>query len=90
MANNHRVASTIFRAPCGPSSPEASLCEVFINHEFEEAHYGNFLNEVSPGIADGRILYREDVINGLENAPRAFIDMLAARNFGKVLVCLKN
>ena len=30
--------------------------------------------------------YREDVTDGLENAPRAFIGMLEGRNFGKQLV----
>lgn len=60
----------------------------FINYEFEEAYYADFIREVSQGIADGRIRYREDITDGLENAPCAFIDMLAGRNFGKVLVRL--
>jgi NADPH-dependent curcumin reductase CurA len=58
----------------------------FINYEFEDAYYADFIREVSQGIADGHIRYREDITDGLENAPRAFIDMLAGRSFGKVLV----
>ena len=38
------------------------------------------------GIADGRIRYREDITDGLENAPEAFIGMLEGHNFGKALV----
>jgi len=33
-----------------------------------------------------RIRYREDITDGLENAPAAFIGMLQGRNFGKALV----
>jgi len=58
----------------------------FINYEFAKEHYGAFLRTVADGIADGRIRYREDIAEGLENAPVAFIGMLEGRNFGKVLV----
>ncbi len=58
----------------------------FINYEFAEAHYPEFLREVGAGIAAGRIRYREDVVDGLEKAPEAFIGMLDGRNFGKVVV----
>jgi len=58
----------------------------FINYEFAAEHYPAFLREVGAGIADGRIRYREDFVNGLENAPEAFIGMLEGRNFGKLIV----
>jgi NADPH-dependent curcumin reductase CurA len=58
----------------------------FLNYEFAAEHYPAFLREVSAGIADGRIRYREDFVNGLENAPEAFIGMLEGRNFGKLIV----
>ena len=58
----------------------------FINYEFAAEHFGDFLREVSAGIADGSIRYREDFIDGLENAPEAFIGMLEGRNFGKLIV----
>jgi NADPH-dependent curcumin reductase CurA len=41
---------------------------------------------VSAGIADGRIRYREDLTDWLENAPAAFIGLLEGGNFGKALV----
>jgi NADPH-dependent curcumin reductase CurA len=47
---------------------------------------GTFLREVSRWIAEGRIRYREDIVDGLENAPAAFIGMLNGHNFGKLLV----
>jgi hypothetical protein len=58
----------------------------FINNEFAAEHYPIFLSEVDAGIADGRIRYREDFVDGLENAPEAFIGMLEGRNFGKLIV----
>jgi NADPH-dependent curcumin reductase CurA len=58
----------------------------FINYEFTEQHFPAFLETVSAGIADGRIRYREDITDGLENAPATFMGMLQGRNFGKTLV----
>jgi NADPH-dependent curcumin reductase len=58
----------------------------FINTEFVAEHYADFLKVVSAGIADGRIRYREDVTEGLENAPAAFMGLLQGKNFGKALV----
>ena len=37
-------------------------------------------------LKDGKIKFREDVIDGLENAPQAFIGLLEGKNFGKLLV----
>jgi len=58
----------------------------FINTEFVAEHYAEFLRTVSAGIADGRIRYREDITEGLENAPAAFMGLLEGKNFGKALV----
>jgi NADPH-dependent curcumin reductase CurA len=58
----------------------------FIYYDLVAEHYPAFLREVGAGIADGRIRYREDFVNGLEKAPEAFIGMLAGRNFGKLIV----
>ena len=35
---------------------------------------------------DGKVKYREDVTQGVENAPAAFIGMLKGENFGKQVV----
>jgi NADPH-dependent curcumin reductase CurA len=48
--------------------------------------YGDFMREVSAWVGAGRIKYREDVVEGLENAPRALIGLLRGENFGKLLV----
>ena len=45
-----------------------------------------FRKEVGGWIQEGRVRYREDVVEGLENAPEAFIGLLKGRNFGKLVV----
>jgi NADPH-dependent curcumin reductase CurA len=79
----------------GPNLLPATMREVlskslslrgYINYEFAAEHYPAFLSTVGTALADGRIRYREDVTDGLEKAPAAFIGMLEGRNFGKVLV----
>jgi NADPH-dependent curcumin reductase CurA len=58
----------------------------FINTEFVTDHYADFLKLVSAGLKDGRILHREDITDGFENAPTAFMGLLQGKNFGKALV----
>jgi NADPH-dependent curcumin reductase CurA len=79
----------------GPNLLPATMREVlsksltlrgYINYEFAAEHYPAFLHTVTAAVADGRIRYREDITEGLENAPAAFIGMLEGRNFGKALV----
>jgi NADPH-dependent curcumin reductase CurA len=39
-------------------------------------------------VREGRLKYRESVVEGLRNAPKAFIGLLSGKNFGKQLVRL--
>jgi NADPH-dependent curcumin reductase CurA len=57
----------------------------FIVTDFAAKH-GDFLRDVAAWIKDGRIKYREDVVDGLQNAPEAFMGLLTGKNFGKLLV----
>ncbi len=47
---------------------------------------GEFAREMTGWLKDGRVRYREDVVDGLENAPEAFIGLLKGRNTGKLLI----
>jgi NADPH-dependent curcumin reductase CurA len=57
----------------------------FIVWDFVEQQ-DDFLREVGPWVRDGRIKYREDIVNGLVDAPEAFIGLLRGDNFGKLIV----
>jgi NADPH-dependent curcumin reductase len=48
--------------------------------------WGEFFRDMSTWVREGRVKYREDVVDGLERAPEAFIGLLQGRNFGKLLV----
>ena len=47
---------------------------------------GEFMREVGALLAAGKVRFKEDVVNGLENAPEAFIGLLNGRNFGKLVI----
>jgi NADPH-dependent curcumin reductase CurA len=57
----------------------------FIMHEFAYLRPA-FFNDASRWIAEDRLRYREDIVDGLQNAPAAFIGLLQGRNFGKLVV----
>lgn len=46
----------------------------------------DFQREAGPWLRDGKLKYREEFVDGLANAPRAFMAMLKAESFGKVIV----
>lgn len=48
--------------------------------------YDEFASQMGAWVEEGRIKFREDVVDGLENAPQAFIGLLEGRNFGKLVV----
>lgn len=54
---------------------------------FDHQHrWKSFYDDMSKWIRDGRVKYREDFVDGLENAPGAFQGLLEGRNFGKLIV----
>jgi NADPH-dependent curcumin reductase len=50
------------------------------------ARWGEFRAQMSEWLTSGKIKYREDIVDGIEAAPRAFIGLLAGANRGKLLV----
>ena len=52
--------------------------------------YDEFAQDMNQWLAKGKIQYREQLVEGLENAPDAFIGLLEGKNFGKVVVQVNN
>ncbi|MTH46005.1 NADP-dependent oxidoreductase [Intestinirhabdus alba] len=50
-------------------------------HRIHEFH-----QEMGRWVEEGKIHYREQITDGLENAPQAFIGLLTGKNFGKVVI----
>ena len=48
--------------------------------------YDEFSQNMSQWLADGKIKYREDLVEGLENTVESFIGLLEGKNFGKLVM----
>jgi NADPH-dependent curcumin reductase CurA len=47
-----------------------------------------FRTDMAQWVKDGRVKWQETVENGIENAPRAFLNLFTGANTGKMLVKL--
>ena len=81
--------------PAGPDRMSMLMAQLLIKRIkmqgfiiFDDyAHrYGEFAAEMGQWLAEGKIHYREHLVEGLENAPQAFIGLLEGKNFGKLVV----
>jgi NADPH-dependent curcumin reductase CurA len=48
--------------------------------------YRAFLEEVGPWVRDGKLVYRETIVDGIDNIPSAFAGLFRGDNIGKMLV----
>jgi NADPH-dependent curcumin reductase len=62
----------------------------FIIFDDYGSRYGEFVSQMSTWLKEGKIKFREDIVDGLENAPQAFIGLLQGKNFGKLVVRVAN
>jgi len=53
---------------------------------FPASLYKEFARDMTAWLQDGSVKYKEHVVDGLENAPEAFNQLLAGGNFGKMVV----
>jgi NADPH-dependent curcumin reductase CurA len=59
--------------------------EGFLVFQFLE-RYPEGLSQMAQWVKEGKLKYKEDIEEGIENTPRAFMAMLKGRNIGKQLV----
>jgi NADPH-dependent curcumin reductase CurA len=78
--------------PVGPRNLSAVVGKRLTLRGFIVRDHGHlmpdFVREVGTWLSEGRIRYRETVVEGIENAPQAFIGLLRGENTGKMLVKL--
>lgn len=48
--------------------------------------YNEFAQDMTQWLAEGKIQYREHLVEGLDKAPEAFIGLLEGKNFGKLVI----
>ncbi|MDN4059843.1 NADP-dependent oxidoreductase [Massilia sp. YIM B02769] len=58
----------------------------FIIFDDYGSRYGEFHGQMRSWLQEGKIKFREDIVEGLENAPQAFIGLLEGKNFGKLII----
>jgi NADPH-dependent curcumin reductase CurA len=58
----------------------------FIILDHYATRYADFRRDMGAWVTAGAVKMREDIVDGLENAPAAFSGLLEGRNFGKLVV----
>lgn len=53
---------------------------------FPRSTFDEFQSAMSQWLAQGKVHYKEQIVDGLENAPGALSDLLVGNNFGKMVV----
>jgi len=75
--------------PPGPNMGSVLVNRVMIRGFIVSDHVDRlpaFLADTAGWLREGRLKYREDVVEGLDHAPRAFIGLRRGENLGKMLV----
>ncbi|KAF9174769.1 hypothetical protein BGX21_008281 [Mortierella sp. AD011] len=58
----------------------------FVVSDFAQEYGADFAKDVGSWLANGGIIYKEDIADGIDGAPDAFVGMLHGKNFGKQVV----
>lgn len=62
----------------------------FIIFEDYGHRYDEFARDMTEMLGTGKIHYREQIVEGLESAPQAFMGLLEGKNFGKLVIKVNN
>lgn len=58
----------------------------YLRHKKGKCYFETFMRDMKAWVADGKVKVREDIVEGLENAPASLIGLFEGNNFGKLLV----
>jgi len=97
MNNNGRIVLcgmiSVYNATRPPRAPRNLISAIpkrltlkgFIVHDHNDRLL-DFTEDMSRWIKEGRIKWKETVVQGIENAPKAFLGLFTGESFGKMLV----
>jgi len=67
--------------------PKRLILQGFIVHDHND-RLPQFYKDMGRWIKEGRVIGKETIVQGIENAPKAFLGLFTGENFGKMLVKL--
>jgi hypothetical protein len=78
------------RPPVGPRVQvqlltKSAVMEGFLIFDYKE-RFGEGMEQLSKWISENKLKYSENIVEGLENAPKAFLGLFAGENLGKQIV----
>ncbi|CAG8547485.1 12520_t:CDS:2, partial [Dentiscutata heterogama] len=62
------------------------LIQGFIVSDHYQEMSESFQKEMGEWLKQGKLKYKEDIVEGIQNAPEAFVNMLTGKNFGKMVI----
>ena len=62
------------------------LMQGFLNGDHVDESFADFQREVGGWLSSGELRVREDIVDGMDQAPEALRRVLSGRNFGRTLV----
>jgi NADPH-dependent curcumin reductase CurA len=66
--------------------PKSILIQGFIVFRHYDKYHDSFQKEMLQWLKEGKLKYKENIIDGIENAPQAFLDLYNSKGFGKYAV----
>lgn len=63
----------------------SAMIKGFVVYDYEDKNE-EAIAEMAEWIHEGKLKYKENIVDGLENAPEAFMDLFQSKSFGKQLV----
>lgn len=85
MASEYNAPESQFGPPLRPLLRKRLTIKGFVVYD-HAADYPAFRRKMQAWLAEGRIRYRYDIVQGIENAPQALASVLRGQNQGKMIV----
>ncbi len=66
--------------------PRRIIIHGFIVLDHYKEYHESFQKNMKQWLKEGKLKYKEHIINGIENSSQALLDMFSGKNFGKVII----